>query len=357
MSKIEKTFDYKVDIKGGIINTFFTENEVVNFIIKKRADLEKYDPSKIDGYKKLLRDNKTYPSVRSGKQFQTIIETYTEKGILKYVQRLIGIIQKITGIPNSKIMLEHLVENQDKSDKEHYQMLREMYLKRKNKKQEGGYMSQMDVIFATINNINSKKIRNKKKPTRITSIMDIGCGDGRKLLKIGRKFRVKPSNLICADIDSWFKYSSKKRERLPVTPHKLELTGPIDYPTPLSMIMMVHTIHHWCYDSKEKYIERLSSLSKILAPGGFVVIVEHDIFTQTSGCILDIEHGIYESVLDDGYEEFKSDLQTRYLNFIEVELMMESSGFKLVSFQHYNAGSIISKVVPNRTYISIYQKI
>ena len=73
------------------------------------------------------------------------------------------------------------------------------------------------------------------------------------------------------------------------------------------------------------------------------------------GCITDIEHGLYECVKIDKSERFYKEYMVRYLNFVEIELLMEKSGFELVLFQHYNAGSIRECIIPNRTYISIYK--
>jgi SAM-dependent methyltransferase len=336
------------------LNCLFNIETVINFIINKNKDRKKYDITKINGYKKLIEDNKSYPSIKSNNQFRTIIESYTKNNKLKYLHRLIKIIGIVIKIPNDKFMLEHFIKYHDISDKEHYDLLKKIYDINKidkidNMKKIGGYMSQTDTIYSMIYDL-SKTTHNIKK------IMDIGCGNGKKLTHIGKKFNIKQENLICADIDNWFEYSEKDRKKTSLNLLKIDLNGPIKYDKhKISIITMIHTIHHWCYDSVDKYIERLSSLKNILDSDGYVVIVEHDIFTKMDGCITDIEHGLYECVIYNKYERFSKDFTSQYLNFVEIELLMDKSGFEIVAFQHYNAGSITNMTVPNKTYIAIYK--
>lgn len=330
------------------LNCLFNIETVINFVISKNKDRKKYDSSKINGYKKLIENNKSYPSVTSNNQFRTIIESYTKNNELKYLHRLIKIIGVVIKIPNVKFMIEHFIKYNDKSDKEHYDLLKKIDKIDKMKK-IGGYMSQAETIYSMICDL-SKNTNNIKK------IMDIGCGDGRKLKQIGQKFNIKQENLICADIDNWFEYSEKNRKKTSLNLLKIDLDGPIKYnKNKISIITLIHTIHHWSYDSVDKYIERLSSLKNILEPDGYIVIIEHDIFTKMDGCIIDIEHGLYECVIYNKYERFNKEFKSQYLNFVEIELLMDKSGFEIVAFQHYNAGSITSMVVPNKTYIAIYK--
>lgn len=333
------------------LNSLFPINEVIGFINKKYTNYVKYHPSKLSEYKKILQENLSYPSVESNIQFKTIIETYTKGHKLKYLARLIKIVNKSIKNTNDVDMINHFVKYSDSDDKQHYELLRNKYNNNINNK-TGGYMSQIDYIYNQLLHIFKKQ---KFKSFKISKIMDIGCGNGKKLEKLGKKFNVSAPNLICADIDEWFGYSAEQRNKQPFTPLKIEPNGPITYNNKVDLITMIHTIHHWCYDTSEKYIERFASLKDILNPGGYIVIIEHDIFASIDGCILDIEHGLYECVQKDACMEYTKKFSAQYLNFIEIEMAMERAGFEIILFEYYNAGSITTLVVPNKTYISVYK--
>ena len=329
-----------------ILNSLFSINIILEFIKKKYKNYIRYHPSKLEGYKKLMQENLSYPSVKSHNQFKTIIETYTKANKLKYLARLVKIVNKSLRRTNDTDMIRHFVKYSDSNDNEHYAMLRKMY-----NNKVGGYLHQIDHIYSELSHV----LKNTNNTFKITTIMDIGCGDGKKLERLGKKLNIKPSDMICADIDKWFDYSTSARDKKSFTKLKLELEGPIIYNKKVDVITMIHTVHHWCYGTSEKYIERMASLKDILNPSGYIVIIEHDIFTETEGCILDIEHGLYECMRKNTCDEFQKNITSRYLNFVEIEIIMEKAGFEIVSFQYYNAGNITTLVVPNKTYISIYK--
>lgn len=334
-------------MEHSLLNSLFDINIVLDFIKRKNEDYIRYNPSKLVGYKKLMQENLLYPSVKSNKQFGTIIETYTKENKVKYLARLVEIVNKSMKKSNEVDMIKHFVNNSSRSDSEHYDLLRKML----NNGKKGGYISKMHSIYDELSHIlNEKNI----KPSKI---MDIGCGNGRKLEQLGKKFNINPSNLICADIDEWFDYSADKRDKKSFTKLKIDFKGPIIYDKKVDIITMVHTIHHWCYETGDEYIKRMSSLKAILNKEGYIVIVEHDIFTKIDGCILDIEHALYECVHKsrDSCEVFTNVHQARYLNFVEIDIMMEKAGFEIISFRHYNGGSITNLIVPNKTYIAIYK--
>jgi SAM-dependent methyltransferase len=338
------------------LNSLFDIDTIIKFIHKKNKNRNHYDKSKISGYKKLIENNKIYPSVKSNYQFKNVIETYTQKNEIKYLFRLTKIINHVLYIPNFKLLFNHLIKYCDKNDSEHYQLIRDMYLdiiktktKTKSHNQNGGLLSQIDTIYNMLLSLNCDM-------QNIKSIMDIGCGNGRKLTQFGKKFNIPYNNLICADIDNWFSYSNENIKKTQLNLLKIELEGEIKYSNKnISLITLIHTIHHWNYNNADKYIQRLASLKNILDKNGYIIIMEHDIFTKYDACIIDIEHGLYECVIENKCNIFNDKFSSLYLNFIEIELLMEKSGFQLVLFQYYNAGGILNCVVPNRSYIAIYK--
>ena len=99
---------------------------------------------------------------------------------MKYLARLVEIVNKSMKKSNEVDMIKHFVNNSNRSDSEHYDLLRKML----NNGKKGGYISQMHSIYDELSHIlNEKNI----KPSKI---MDIGCGNGNKLEQLGKKFNI-----------------------------------------------------------------------------------------------------------------------------------------------------------------------
>jgi ubiquinone/menaquinone biosynthesis C-methylase UbiE len=187
--------------------------------------------------------------------------------------------------------------------------------------------------------------------------MDIGCGNGAKASELGKLLNLQKSQIICADIEQWFNYNNIQRKKRQIELLKIPNKGNINYPKDsVNLITMIHTIHHWCYKTAEEYIDRMRNLHDILTKNGFIVIIEHDMMTANDAILLDIEHGLWECVNKDNCPNFYKDFTSKYINPIELDLIMQKSGFKKVGYAYYDAGVVGKVMIPDKSYMAIYQK-
>lgn len=332
-----------------IINRLFSVEDQLKFLSEKKYDRL---PAKYKQYKRILYENGSYPNIHSKKQFQTIVNTFFKDGILDNLMRLVLSIQYTIKRRNSTKLLDIFIKgNPNRSDTEFYDQIRK-FLEYTKQRINNKPQSQADFIYYHL--VTRKLLKSGVNPKKI---MDLGCGNGRKAAELGRLFGLSKSNIICADIDKWFDYDDIERNKLNIELLPISEKGPILYKqNSCDVITMIHTLHHWCYNTPEEYIKRMLSLKNILTKDGLIVIFEHYTFSDVDACILDIEHGLWETVLKDNSERFYKEFASKYLNFVEVELIMEKSGFKMIYFKYYDAGLINNHTIPNKSYLAVYRK-
>jgi len=326
------------------INQLFPINEQLQFISK----LPNY---KVNQYQNLLQNNQQYPNIHSKKQFQTIIDTYTVHNKLEYLARLIQIIQYTLKRKNSKELLEFLIK-ESRDDIQYYKGLRHFLHKTKFHRNTR-YQTQPEFIYYHL-----LPLIIKKNKIHIQKIMDIGCGNGAKASELGKLLKLQKHQIICADIEQWFNYNNIERKKRDIELLKISEKGDIIYEkNSVNLITLIHTMHHWNYATTKEYISRMRNLRDILSDDGFIIIIEHDVFTEEDAMLLDIEHGLWECVLNDNVKEFYKDFESKYINPIELDLIMTKSGFQKFKSEYFDAGIIGKIMIPDNSYMGIYKKI
>ena len=329
----------------GQLNRLFSVKEQIDFL----SNDKRY---KYSQYEAILLKNETYPNIQSKQQFQTIIKTFLDNDLMDHITRLVFMIQYTIRRKQSKKILDLFINgNPNRTDEEFYLEIQTI-MNLPHEKINNKLQSQSEFIYYQI--IGNRLLKQNFTPKKI---MDVGCGNGFKAMELGRLFKLTSNNIVCADIAKWFDYdeierTKRKMELLPITEK-----GPIMYGSKsIDLITMIHTIHHWCYDTPEEYIIRMKSLHDILSDNGLIVIFEHDMITSIDACILDIEHGLWENTIKNNSTRFYQDFSSKYLNFIEVEIIMKQSGFEMIYYKYYDAGIINNLIIPDKSYLSIYKK-
>ena len=330
------------------INRLFSVEEQLRFLVKKRN----YDgiDLKYKQYVDVLTKHANYPNIRNKNQFRLIIDTYMIHGDMDYIVRLILLIQYTLKRKNSKQIMDFLISTRG-DDIVFYNGIRNFMNKTK---YQNIYKKQSQPEFIHYRIVVSVM---KHSDFTINKLMDLGCGNGSKASALGKLFNLKKDQVICADIDKWFDYNDIQRKKREITTLAIAEKGPINYQSKsVNIITMIHTLHHWCYDTPDEYITRMRSLHDILDDNGIIVILEHDTFTDIDSCILDIEHGLWECVIKNNTNRFYKDFTSKYLNFIELEIIMQRSGFKMIYYKYYDAGVINKITIPDKSYLGIYKK-
>ena len=333
------------------LNSFFPVEKQIEFI--KEFHSNDIPKEKVKQFEMVLKENRDYPNIHSNTQFKEIIKSYNLYQKTNYFLRLIEIIQYVLQKEDVLSLIRLFKENSIKTDRDYYHILRNYLKEKKSLKSAKKMISQPEFIYYKIIPYVLKQNRIK-----IESLMDIGCGNGKKTEELGKLFGIDGKNIICADIESWFNYNNSKRKKRNIELLGIPEMGEIKYkPNSIDLVTIIHAIHHWCYPTTDDYIQRMRSLHSIVKEGGFIAIIEHDVITKEDACLVDIEHGLFECVLYNNQDGFYKEYNSKYLNFIELEMIMKKSGFKLILFKYYDAGFINKQTIPDKSYMALFKKI
>ena len=161
----------------------------------------------------------------------------------------------------------------------------------------------------------------------IFNYLDVGCGFGTKSVKFGHAMNLDYKSIYGCDIQKWGPYESAKKK-----PLQFSLIGNRSNKTKLpyknnffQVVSSIFTLHH--VNSLQPF---LKEIYRVVKPGGFFIIIEHDSYNDYDKMLLDIEHKMY-GVIYDKREDYcdKPDFMETYNRF-EWRFLLEQVGFKYV---------------------------
>lgn len=161
-------------------------------------------------------------------------------------------------------------------------------------------------------------------PKKIKTIADIGCGRGHILAGIGKSLGVGRGNLIGVDIPEWADQDLKVSEDITY----VEMADPNKIPiksASVDLVIIFMVLHHIEPDILKN---TMSELRRILAPGGMVVIREHDAPPPMIP-ILNIEHALWQVVIEHASDaaRFQETYFAKYRPRHEWVQLFKSHGF------------------------------
>jgi len=296
------------------------KNEYINFLKNELNTIY---------LKKLIYyfDNKykNYFNVKSNLQIKTLAQSN------KYLPLLKQLLSKNFKHLNHKL---HDILINTKSDKQFYKYL--------NNNQTGGNYTMH--LFA---NKIKKYIINKG--FKIKSYLDVGCADGKKTIKLAQYLNI--NNFYGTDIDNWYDIG-QGRTTLLKNKFKLIQNNKLSFQNKqfdlVSCFMILHHI--------PKFTSTLKEIYRVLKPKGFLIISEHDAFTDYDRMLIDVQHSIYELAFKNNTNYFNN-YYGKYYNLYEWHFIMNKFNFKLIQYKHYNisAGPRFN-IYPTRYFYAIYQK-
>jgi ubiquinone/menaquinone biosynthesis C-methylase UbiE len=244
----------------------------------------------------------------------------------------------------------------------------------------------------------------------IKTVLDIGCADGRITSAIGANLQIEPGNIHGCDVyennensdtssneqsndDSFSdsthstdfthstnttqssnttnfsnsnsnitcsKNSNKIRSKNYVH-HTLENPGLLPYAdNSMDLIVAMMSLHHI-----EKLKSMLNEIKRVLKPGGYFFIREHNVCTWKLQVILDVVHGFYQKVWPAQPDD--SDFSSEFLNYKSAGQwtnIIESAGFIELYNDSQNEGFWIKRqngrdrvVNPLRYYYALYKAV
>lgn len=163
-----------------------------------------------------------------------------------------------------------------------------------------------------------------------SSLLDIGSSDASIAVSLGRRYGIAPKDIHAMDIredPQLYKLNDPGSFTFTLIKPGESLPFPDES---ISLVTSTMVLHHI-----EDPEETIAEIFRILRPGGFYVISEHDADLTNTGeeihDFLDIVHGLYATVLSDIPEmsprEFIDEHYSNYLPMTEWIKMIESKGF------------------------------
>ena len=349
-------------------------NEVVSYIKKNMIS---YPSCKIMEYKLSTKYTfkKYYNNISSNKQMQSLLEISKTKKGMKVYHRLLQMLAKKIYVEDYSTFLNNFMKNSKMGDDKIYNMLKK-YKRSKNKKYRGASEIQSEtenIIFSkkkgqTILSANtykdcSKDIKRAQiyyciihkyilNHFQIENYIDIGCGDCTLTKVLGNALGLSDKNIYGADIPEWGAFTEQSRKKLSINIIDIEKGKklPIDS-NKFSFITAFMTFHH-----VEKLNLMLSEVNRILKPGGYLLIREHDAMNYADYMLCDIEHMLYE-VTDRDNNLFKvaKSYYAKYYDLVEWDYLLSQHGFTHI-YSSFISDSIYYELTNTRAFYAIYKK-
>ena len=247
-----------------------------------------------------------YVNAHSNKQFITLYRLNNSQ--------LIAMLNHFVGMKDTEVIISMIKDN--KSDEEILDYIKEN-LKFKNTEEIKDFRN---------SKIASNTYRYILKGKNYPNILDIGVGNGKKIKSILSYLNSDYKyNLYGTDIENWGPYKQNRTFDFPIKfiqikPYKIPYDDKM-----FDCIFIILTLHH-----AENIIEVLKECYRILKDDGCIVIVEHDVWTDETHMLVDLQHRIYSNI----FNEDSNAVKACYYNFYEWDMIFNKVGFKLIYGSH-----------------------
>ena len=153
--------------------------------------------------------------------------------------------------------------------------------------------------------------------------LDYGCSDGRITGAIAKLLDIK--EVWGTDVPSWHGIENKMVDKsvnfVPVIDGKIPVKELPDHVDLLTALMVLHHI------PPEKLDATIATLTELVAPGGYLLVREHDAIDKDTITYCHIEHAMYDLVVPEKpFWGFYDEYVANYLPVAEWEELIEKSG-------------------------------
>lgn len=339
----------------------------------KYAKIQNYPICKIKDYVRIKTTAFCkYNPVISNSQIFTIIEcSRTKKGMRVY-HRLLALLAKNINVRDYAKFLGSFIDK-NMSDMDVYKNVQKFEHRklggapaRKSIKSTPKKTRKYATIPASVMNCFDRNILHSQeyfyritanillKDTRfkLQRYLDVGCGDCKLAMELGKLLKLSNNMIYGTDIKEWSAYSHDKRKSLPINISVYKKGGPLPFKANMfSLVTVLMVLHH-----VEKLELMMEELNRITIMGGYILVREHDAMHSADYMLCDIEHMLFDIVKHKRGKDAMKIYYGKYYDWLEWDYIFNKYGFTFVE-SDYISNSIYHEMSPTRTYYVLYRKI
>lgn len=159
------------------------------------------------------------------------------------------------------------------------------------------------------------------KNTKDTIYLDIGCGNAKKTGFFSKYLKLKKENTYCTDIKTWGPYQ-KNKSKLPFQ-FKYIINNKLDYKDKtFNLVTCILTLHH-----VQNMNDFIIEVNRIIKPGGYLLLIEHSVYTDYDRLFVNIQHMMYSKFYDKRNNYIKNPDHIYCYNMFEWNLIMLKNNF------------------------------
>ncbi len=172
------------------------------------------------------------------------------------------------------------------------------------------------------------------------NLLDVGLGNGNKTLQMREMLGC---NISGADLEEWGPYKNKSfkfpYKQIQLSPYRIPYNDNI-----FDCITLILVLHH-----AEDIISVINECKRMLKPNGIIALVEHDVWSDETNMLIDVQHLIYKKVYNEQTSYFG-----RYYNFYEWDIIFSKCGMSPV-LMNYLTDDSSNYQRYDMQYIAIYK--
>lgn len=183
----------------------------------------------------------------------------------------------------------------------------------------------------------------------IKSYLDVGCGDAGITQDLSKGLGDPETH--CVEV--WKPENAPESVKYHVLDENAGETGlPLPYTAgQFDFISAIVSLHH------VKYLGTMAAeIGRVLRPGGYLYLKEHDCWDAMDAMLVDIEHGIYIKCFNEGGTDgFPEGYLHHYKNIEGWKALLEGVGLEYVTHQYYNWGPK-DEIGPTRIFWGLWRR-
>lgn len=205
-----------------------------------------------------------------------------------------------------------------------------------------------------------KYVKNYLKPNTIKNYLDWGTSYGGLAIAVAKELKIPNNNIIGVEVNKsavekhlkMFKVEKPLFRYIFIDPNSnssIEVEN--NSQDLITSFMVLHHVQNLDYV--------LDEIQRVLKPGGYFLIKEHDCWNVMDGMLIDIEHSIYRILVDNEKSEQFLDPKSyyfRYMNFYAVKWLITQKNFRFIKAD-FVFTTLPAKISPNRAWWGLFQKV